>query len=151
MENCFKNKFFEINLDRNSKYAEIIFYKTTSEMSKEEYKSSILEEMNFFISYNTFFTLYLSDLRDLLFVITTDLQKWSAKHAADFHYPENMKYAIVLGTDIFTAVSVKQTSEELAAASNKIFDVKNFDDISEAKKWLFFLIRVKNLSDSKKI
>ncbi len=138
MEIFFQNKYAQVNIDKESKYTETIFFETTSSMTEEDYKAISLQEIEWLKEYKKYdIHLSLVDMRNFLFPIVPELQEWAAKLMPLLDYPENMKHAIVMSEDIFTQVSVEQTHEEIDSNCEKNSNTQYFDNIIDAKRWLF--------------
>lgn len=79
-------------------------------------------------------TLLLVDMQNSQFAISPELQEWTAKEIA----PMTMslrRLAFVMSPDIFSQVSLEQMMEEDGIAES--YKPHYFDNIEEAKKWLF--------------
>jgi hypothetical protein len=76
----------------------------------------------------------LIDLRSLRFIITPDLQEWTAKEIAP-RTTSLKRMAILVSDDIFAQVSLEKLMEEEGIA-DKYSAPRYFDNESTAKQWL---------------
>jgi len=138
MKSLFKNKFFEVNVDMERKYAETIFFATTVDMSEEDYKAAMLKGVELF---NLFaedsINKAMDDYRNFFVVVTPDLQDWGAQQTSQMKYTQQMRVANIVRHDMIVNLAIEQTLEEAEKSNAADFAIKYFDNPEEAQKWLF--------------
>lgn len=76
----------------------------------------------------------LVDMRQLNFTISPDLQQWHGENIFPIVVEVGVKkMAIVVSSNVFTEVSVKQTVDDFQGVK---FETRYFQAIDEAEKWL---------------
>ena len=138
MKSLFKNKFFEVNVDMERKYAETIFFATTVDMSEEDYKAAMLKGVELF---NLFaedsINKAMDDYRNFFVVVTPDLQDWVAQQTSQMKYTQQMRVANIVSHDMIVNLAIEQTLEEAEKSNAADFAIRYFYNPEEAQKWLF--------------
>jgi hypothetical protein len=129
----YKTKYVVRTFDEQTMTLTSTWLNTTAEMNEDEFKAEMNALAELIFSYKAMFLL--SVLNDLCFSIVPDLQAWLAKNITPkFIEARLRKQAIIIPTDIFVMVSMKQTVEDVESEKHE-HQTKFFDDIQSAKNW----------------
>lgn len=100
--------------------------------TEELYKREVLANAKQVAENKTQFLI--SDARNFDFIVVPDLQTWTVTHFLDVLVKEPCeKYALIVGEDLFTQVSIEQTVRE---SKHKGVMIKYFTTIESAKEWV---------------
>lgn len=125
-----------------SNYTEIEFFPDTNlqiqtwihttNFNSELYKQEVSANANNVIENKA--KLLISNALNFEYIVVPDLQEWSSNNFFDKIISAGCeKYAIVLGEDIFTKVSVEQTVDEREAGK---LIIKYFNNLEDAQNWI---------------
>jgi len=132
MEQLFKNQFLEINSDKNLKYAEIIYFEATADMTEDDFKMITYKTVELFKQFfnSSIFKIFF-DARKNFFPIEPELQIWTANQFDQFKEIP-YKAATILSSEMITALSIEQVVDEFDM-NNRKMENRFFDDIESAK------------------
>lgn len=137
METLFKNQFVEVNIDKEKKYAEMVFFPESVDMEEDDYKEIVIKANE---SVATFLEnkvdKYLYNYVDFNYILSPEIQEWYAKNSK-IVYMNNSKIASVMSEDFVANLSIEQIIQEYDDKKGLKFTRKYSDNLQEAKKWLF--------------
>jgi len=128
----YHSKFVEISLSDNNLVIINEWFKTTEEMTDEQYKTDMLKFAELAILHKPKYHLIISV--NFLYTITIGMQDWTNSTI----FPKLIsagitKIAFLVSNEILSQLSIEQTLEENNAST---FAIKYFDIEADAKKWL---------------
>lgn len=132
------NKYFEAYFDKSLGLYELHWLEASQDMTEEEYKTLILQQIQI-IKENDLFDVWqyqLLDNRFNFFTMPPSLQEWQDEHIGKSilealgDYP---KTAFIQSEDFSSQFSFEQTMDETNETNGM---VKYFDNVAEAKSWL---------------
>ncbi len=126
----YKTNYTEFYKDSETSTAYMKWSPETEFMSEGEFKSEVIKRLQTCKELNLY--IFFADNRDFSFPLVPEIQKWVA---AQFREVTVYKHAMVLPSDIFSQVSVKQTLEEVEGV-NKLYKKAFFDNIQDAEEWV---------------
>jgi len=133
MIELFKNELNQITYDEERSTISYIYFSDPEEkLTDEGFKKTMIFYGEMVQQYKP--ERLFVDFGDSPFIITPELQEWTAKEVA----PMTMclrKLAFVVSTDIFSHVSTEQMMGEEGIAEN--YDPRYFTSVDEAKAWLW--------------
>jgi hypothetical protein len=139
MNTILQNNYVHISHHSASSLMTISYFPATEYMTEDEWKELMMEILEQIKSLKI--RILLSDNRQMLFVITLELQTWFAK--AIYKYVQNgnlvslEKFALVMPKELIAELSVEQTIDESKALKMVTpYIQRPFSDIAEAEKWL---------------
>jgi len=136
METLFKNRFLEIMIDRERKFAQVAYFEETQNLTVEEYIENTTTTANYFKTFlNEGIDKILFDTRNNFYPISVDLQAWTVKQFEQFSQI-NYKSATILSTDLITMLSIEQAVDGFND-QNKRLNNSFFDNEEDAMEWLF--------------
>jgi len=136
METLFKNRFLEIMIDRERKFAQVAYFEETQNLTVEEYIENTTTTANYFKTFlNEGIDKILFDTRNNFYPISVDLQEWTVKQFEQFSQI-NYKSATILSTDLITMLSIEQAVDGFND-QNKRLNNSFFDNEEDAMEWLF--------------
>jgi len=136
METLFKNRFLEIMIDRERKFAQVAYFEETQNLTVEEYIENTTTTANYFKTFlNEGIDKILFDTRNNFYPISVDLQAWTVKQFEQFSQI-NYKSATILSTDLITMLSIEQAVDGFND-NNQRLDNSFFDNEEDAMEWLF--------------
>jgi len=128
----YKSKFVEISLSDNNQVIINDWFKTTAEMTDEQYKTDMLKFAELVSLRKPKFHLIKSI--DFLYAITVEMQDWTNTTIFPKLAEAGIKkIAFLVSAEMIAQLSIEQTLEESNASA---FAVKYFDVEEDAKKWL---------------
>jgi len=136
METLFKNRFLEIILEREKKFAQVAYFEETQNLTVEEYIENTTTTANYFKTFlNEGIDKILFDTRNNFYPISVDLQEWTVKQFEQFSQI-NYKSATILSTDLITMLSIEQAVDGFND-NNQRLDNSFFDNEEDAMEWLY--------------
>jgi len=136
METLFKNRFLEIMIDRERKFAQVAYFEETQNLTVEEYIENTTTTANYFKTFlNEGIDKILFDTRNNFYPISVDLQAWTVKQFEQFSQI-NYKSATILSTDLITMLSIEQAVDGFND-QNKRLNNSFFDNEEDAMEWLY--------------
>ncbi|WP_299458740.1 STAS/SEC14 domain-containing protein [uncultured Microscilla sp.] len=131
------NNYFTAYIDKDVGLYELYWHEASADMTDEDYQTLLSEGLKVLIDegYISSFKYQLLDNRFNFFTISPDLQEWQQENIGKKiiemleEYP---KTAFIQNDDFITQLSFEQTLEEMEAR-----DVRYFNNIEDAKAWLF--------------
>jgi len=136
METLFKNRFLEIMIDRERKFAQVAYFEETQNLTVEEYIENTTTTANYFKTFlNEGIDKILFDTRKNFYPISVDLQAWTVKQFEQFSQI-NYKSATILSTDLITMLSIEQAVDGFND-QNKRLNNSFFDNEEDAMEWLY--------------
>jgi len=136
METLFKNRFLEIMIDRERKFAQVAYFEETQNLTVEEYIENTTTTANYFKTFlNEGIDKILFDTRNNFYPISVDLQEWTVKQFEQFSQI-NYKSATILSTDLITMLSIEQAVDGFND-QNKRLNNSFFDNEEDAMEWLY--------------
>lgn len=130
--NLYKSNFLEVSLSDNDLVIVNEWFKTTAEMTDEQYKNDMLKFSELAVLHKPQYHLIKSV--NFLYTITVEMQEWTDNTI----FPQLIKAGIkkigfLVSAELISQLSIEQALDEENASA---FAVKYFDDENEAKKWL---------------
>lgn len=132
MKHLFTDHFFELYFDETLRVFKMIWLPTTETMKKEDFKQGLLKYVSYYDELKPYGVLH--DMRENKFVVAPEVQDWANENVNRRAFEVGLKkVAFLLGSDIFTMVSVEQTMEEKEGA---LLFTSYFDTEEDAWIWL---------------
>ena len=133
MKSIYQNCYCQVSYDPSKHFFLIKFSSGTNQMIPDEYVALLKRFIKLVLLYRP--KRILANMADFQFIIAPDVQQWinvnlfQALTEVDFE-----KIAIIPSNEYITQISIKQTVEE-----DSMYSFKNqfFEDLQEAKSWLF--------------
>jgi len=128
----YKSKFVDISLSDNNLVITNDWFKTTAEMTADQYKHDMLKFAELALEHKPKYHLIKSV--NFLFIITIEMQDWT--NTTIFPKLINAgikKIAFLVSSEMIAQLAIEQTLEENNASA---FAVKYFDVEADAMKWL---------------
>ncbi len=140
MEQLYKSQYSVMVYDRDRSFLDFSYYATTAQMTEAEYKIEIARYFECLEQYRP--KIALSDLKELYFTISPEVQDWINSTLLAKTPPT--KTALVMPSDFFTQVSVEQTVNDAMKSKNNDFQISEdnqtgfryFEDRKSALTWL---------------
>ena len=132
----FENKYITASVDKSKKMLSLTWQPETENMSNEEFKEILLKLVDMVLQNDVEF--WLGDTKLFNFIIEPEVQEWILPNYNEKLIAGGMKrMALIIPEQLFSEVSVTQTTEEmLEAAQNEMFQIKYFDSVKNAQEWL---------------
>ena len=136
MERIFKNEFIDASWDASQDFLFIKWFPTTTDMSEDQYTSTILTITE--IIQDKGIRKWLGEATEYAYTISNELQEWLSQDINKaWVYAGLEKMAIIVPTDYITQISVQLSIEEIE--ENQVtqkFDTQYFDELQQALDWL---------------
>ncbi len=140
----FESKFEQIFFNSENRELRQIWFDTTVEITVAEVKSEQLRMADLFDEYKPLY--HLADCRNFLFPIAPDLQDWiNQEIASRVKNSGTLKSAMVLSSDVITAMSIEQLGSDIERDLGKKTkaEVKSeysagvFPSVEDARTWFY--------------
>lgn len=132
MEKVYESDYFKILVDDTNRLVVFSYTEASNNMNEEEYITDLKKYIDVVKQHKPLRAF--GDMRKFAYTIVPDTQKWINNNLFKVYHEIGFeKAALILGSDIFSEISVEQTIEEDESGK---FETRYFDSDSLAKQWL---------------
>lgn len=135
-----ESPFVRITFEKDKKLIRFTYLEGTSQMEDEDFKEmmmSLLSKLRLIYAENDMklkSLLFLSDLRDMFFVVVPELQSWTDSEFTFYALDFIKKSAVILPESLVANVATQQALGEDNASK---ISTRHFDSEEEALEWLY--------------
>lgn len=127
----YESKFTTIEFLQD-KSLQIQTWKHSKGLTEELYKQEVANNAQKAVGSGAKYLI--SNAQNFEFIVVPELQDWTIKYFFDVLINGGCeKYAVIVGNDLFTKVSIDQTLEE---SKHKDLFIQYFDNVKNAKEWM---------------
>ena len=129
----YNDKYRKVNFEPENKILYIEWFRTTEDLTEEEYKEESLAIPGFAKEKEA--DKILINAVNSLFIVTPEIQDWVNKNIVHKYLEAGvLKLAILLPTELFTQISIEQIVDDSIAVAQK--RIQYFGDEAAARQWL---------------
>jgi SpoIIAA-like len=133
----YSSKYVEIQFFESQSLLEAVWLPTTENMNQEEYKATFEKILTLFQEYHPVF--WLGDTVNFKMAVVPELQEWTAQTLTPQLIDLGLrKMALLIPEELIANLALQQSVDEITdeMEQEKAFEMRYFDKIEEARKWL---------------